>query len=183
MFILSPSKLFLGLLKWLSGKEYICQCRRRRFEPWVSKISWRREWQPTTVFLPGKSHGQRSLAGYSPQGHKRDRYDLATKPQQQQKLFLKAVPLFNRPSYDFDNQTKVQNELRRNKTALEQPQILFSQCIQLGRVWPLPMGTAGHVAPSQLFHKETFAAVATSSHSPPDSECCLSCLRLGESSC
>ena len=47
-----------------------------------------------------------SLAGYSPQGHKRDRYDLATKPQQQQKLFLKVVPLFNRPSYDLDNQTE-----------------------------------------------------------------------------
>ena len=33
---------------------------------WVRKIPWRREWQPTPVFLPGKSHGQRSLAGYSP---------------------------------------------------------------------------------------------------------------------
>ena len=31
---------------------------------------WRREWQPTPVFLPGKSHGQKSLVGYSPQGHK-----------------------------------------------------------------------------------------------------------------
>ena len=38
--------------------------------PWVGKISWRRKWQPTPVFLPGESHGQRSLAGYSPQGHK-----------------------------------------------------------------------------------------------------------------
>ena len=38
--------------------------------PWDRKISWRRKWQPTPVFLPGKSHGQRSLAGYSPQGHK-----------------------------------------------------------------------------------------------------------------
>ena len=36
------------------------------FNPWVRKISWRRKWQPTPVFLPGKSHGQRSLAGYSP---------------------------------------------------------------------------------------------------------------------
>ena len=35
------------------------------FDPWVGKILWRRIWQPTTVFLPGKSHGQRSLAGYS----------------------------------------------------------------------------------------------------------------------
>ena len=36
----------------------------------VGKISWRRKWQPTPVFLPGKSHGQRSLAGYNPWGHK-----------------------------------------------------------------------------------------------------------------
>ena len=40
------------------------------FDPWVRKIPWRREWQPTSVFLPGKSHGQRSLVGYSPLGHK-----------------------------------------------------------------------------------------------------------------
>ena len=44
-------------------------------------IPWRRKWQPTVVFLPGKSHGQRNLEGYSPGGHKRDRHDLATKQQ------------------------------------------------------------------------------------------------------
>ena len=44
---------------------------------------WRRKWQPTPVFLPGKSHGQRSLVGYSPWGHKRVRHDLATKQQQE----------------------------------------------------------------------------------------------------
>ena len=38
--------------------------------PWVEKIPWRRKWQPTPVFLPGESHGQRSLVGYSPQCHK-----------------------------------------------------------------------------------------------------------------
>ena len=47
-----------------------CRCRRGRFDPWVGKIPWRRKRQPTLVFLPGKSHWQRSLAGYSPQGHK-----------------------------------------------------------------------------------------------------------------
>ena len=41
-----------------------------RFDPWVRKIPWSRQQQPTPVFLPGKFHGQRSLAGYSPQGHK-----------------------------------------------------------------------------------------------------------------
>ena len=56
----------LGLPWWLGGKESICQCRRRRFNPWVEKTPWRRKWQPASVFLPGKSHGQRSLTGYSP---------------------------------------------------------------------------------------------------------------------
>ena len=41
-----------------------------RFNPWVGKIPWRRKWQPTPVFLPGKSHGWRSLTGYSPRGPK-----------------------------------------------------------------------------------------------------------------
>ena len=52
-----------------SGKEPTCQCRRHkrfRFDPWVRKIPWRKAWQPTPVFLPGESHGQRSLVGYSP---------------------------------------------------------------------------------------------------------------------
>ena len=47
------------------------QCRRHEFKTWVRKIPWRRRWQPTPVFLPGKSHGQRNLSGYSPWGHKR----------------------------------------------------------------------------------------------------------------
>ena len=41
-------------------------CRRLRFDPWLGKIPWRRKWQPTPIFLPGKSHGQRSLVSYSP---------------------------------------------------------------------------------------------------------------------
>ena len=62
--------LYDGLHWWLTGKESACQCRRPGFDPWVGKIPWRREWQTTPVFLPGKSHAQRSLAGYSPRGHK-----------------------------------------------------------------------------------------------------------------
>ena len=50
----------------LSGKESASQCRRRKFNPWVGKMLWRRKWQPTPVFLPGESHGQRNLVGYSP---------------------------------------------------------------------------------------------------------------------
>ena len=53
----------------LRGKEPSCQCgrpKRHGFDPWVRKIPWRRAWQPTPVLLPGESHGQRSLPGYSP---------------------------------------------------------------------------------------------------------------------
>ena len=39
-------------------------CRKPEFDPWVQKIPWRRAWQPTLVFLPGESHGQKSLEGY-----------------------------------------------------------------------------------------------------------------------
>ena len=62
-------------------KVSTCQCRRCRRHgfSWVGKIPWGRKWQPIPVFLPGKSHGQRSLAGYSPQGPKRVRHVLVTK--------------------------------------------------------------------------------------------------------
>ena len=56
-----------------SGKESACQYRRfkrLRINPWVRKIPWRRAWQPTPVFLPGESHGQRNLMGYSPWSHR-----------------------------------------------------------------------------------------------------------------
>ena len=43
---------------------------RHGFYPWVGKIPWRREWLPSPVFLPGESHGQRSLVGYSPRGQR-----------------------------------------------------------------------------------------------------------------
>ena len=67
---------FCGVMlpQWLRGWRICLQCwrwRRCRFNPWVRKIPWRRKWQPTAVFWSGKSHGWRSLAGYSPWGHKR----------------------------------------------------------------------------------------------------------------
>ena len=52
-----------------SAKESTCQCRRHKrcgFNPWVEKIPGGRKWKPAPVFLPGESHGQRSLEGYSP---------------------------------------------------------------------------------------------------------------------
>ena len=59
-----------GLPWWFSGKESVCQYRRCGSDPWVRKIPWRRKWQLTLLFLPGKSHGEKSLVGYSPWGHK-----------------------------------------------------------------------------------------------------------------
>ena len=66
-----------GLPRRLSGKESTYHCRRHRsceFYPWVRKIPWKRKWQPSPVFLPGESHGQRSLVSCSPWGPK----ELAT---------------------------------------------------------------------------------------------------------
>ena len=62
---------FPGLSRWLSGKESTCQGKRHGFNSWVKKFPWRRKWQPTPVFLPGESHGQRSLVGYSPKDCKK----------------------------------------------------------------------------------------------------------------
>ena len=58
------------LVLWCTGNEPACQCTRRGLGPWVGKTPWRRKWKPTPLFLTGKSHGQRSLAGYSPWGRK-----------------------------------------------------------------------------------------------------------------
>ena len=63
LLIISLFKIHL-LLYWAS------LVARWWFDPWIRKIPWRREWQPTPVFLPGEFHGQRSLEGYSPWGLK-----------------------------------------------------------------------------------------------------------------
>ena len=63
----------LGFPGGPSGKESACQCRKCKrygFNPWVRKIPYKRKLQPTPVFSPGNFHGQRSLVGYSPWGHK-----------------------------------------------------------------------------------------------------------------
>ena len=56
----------MGFPGGASGKE----SGRHGFNPWVRKMPWKRAWQPTPVFLPRESHGQRSLMGYSTYGHK-----------------------------------------------------------------------------------------------------------------
>ena len=65
-----PTCIIGGLPRWHGGKTFACQCRRREFNPWVRQIPWRRKRQPIPVFSPEESHGQRSLVGYSPCGHK-----------------------------------------------------------------------------------------------------------------
>ena len=62
--------IYMGLRCWLRWWRIHLQCRRSGFDPWIGKISWRWELQPTPVFLPGEFHGQRSLVGYSPRGRK-----------------------------------------------------------------------------------------------------------------
>jgi len=67
--ICPPIPSLYGFPRWLSGKEFTFQCRRLKrcgFDPWDGKIPWRRKSQPTPIFLPGKLHGQRSLASYGP---------------------------------------------------------------------------------------------------------------------
>ena len=63
--------LLLGVRASLMAQMIIClQCKKPGFDPWVGKIPWRRKWQSTPELLPGESHGQRSLEGYSAWGHK-----------------------------------------------------------------------------------------------------------------
>ena len=79
-----PIILFYDLafhISWM-GLTELCGCqvaqwwrihlpnRKWAFSPWTGKMPWRRAWQPSPVFLPAESHGQRRLAGYSPWGHK-----------------------------------------------------------------------------------------------------------------
>ena len=67
--LLEGSMINLGKPRRLSGKEFACQCKRcrsLRFDPWVGKIPWRKQWQHTPGFLPGESHGQRSLVDCIP---------------------------------------------------------------------------------------------------------------------
>ena len=78
-----------GLPRWHSGKEPACRCCRHkshRFDSWVGKIPWRRAWQPIPAFLPRKSHGQKNLKGYSPQGHKKSDMTEPTHSAQHQPL-------------------------------------------------------------------------------------------------
>ena len=76
-----------SLASLVAGTSRIClQYKRPGFNPWIRKIPWRREWLTTLVFLPGESHGQRSLVGYSPWGHKES--DMTEQLAHTQQMFL-----------------------------------------------------------------------------------------------
>ena len=64
--LLNVHSVRVGLPWWLRWQSVCLQCGRPGFNPWVEKILWRRQWHPTPVIFPGKSHGWRSLVGYSP---------------------------------------------------------------------------------------------------------------------
>ena len=79
-FFLNPSHIpFIGFPCHSFSKESACNAGDLRFDPWVGKIPWRRKWQPTPVFLPGESHGQRTWRAIV-HGVARVGQDLATKP-------------------------------------------------------------------------------------------------------
>ena len=94
---------FLSLSLWnadfpggTSGKEPSCQCKRRKrlgFSLWVGKMPWRSKRQPTPVFLPGESHGQRSLVGYNPWG-RRVRHDWSNLARMHGAVLKQDVCLF-----------------------------------------------------------------------------------------
>ena len=111
--------LFLNtVVKFIRGfsggsvvKESACRRSRRRrcgFDSWVGEIPWRRKWQPTPVILPGKSYGQRKLAGYSPWDRKKVGPNLATTQQQK----------FTRCKMTHFNHSKRYNSILRSFTML-----------------------------------------------------------------
>ena len=85
---------FVGLPRWLSRRLHL-QCRRHGFNPWVRKIPWRRKWQPTPVYLPGESHGQRNLAGLQFMGSQRVGHNWTNLAGTQPLLHVKWIHLLN----------------------------------------------------------------------------------------
>ena len=112
-----------GLPRWCSSKEPTCQCRGLRFDPWVRKFPWRRKWQSPPVFLPGKSHRQRSLAGCSGVAKESDmtwrlshhHHTAGETPQRIMRYFesLEAIP--NDPSsWGFAQSVQIRSILQRS---------------------------------------------------------------------
>ena len=93
--------------------------KRHGFDPWVRKIPWRRAWKPTQVFLPGESRGQRSLAGYSPEGCKESDMTEAIKhthissSEQEPLLFITVITIANAVTSQLYQTPKRPTEIQR----------------------------------------------------------------------
>jgi len=79
--------------QWVKNPAVTRRCKRLGFNPWVRKTPWRRAWQPTPVFLPGESHGQRRLAGDSPWRRKESDTTERARTHTQEGLIEHSVPL------------------------------------------------------------------------------------------
>ena len=82
--------------QWLRIRCQCRRCKRCRFDPWVGKMPWRRKWHPTPIFLPGTSHAQRSLVGYSPRGCKESDATERLSTQPHKNMWLLLLSHFSR---------------------------------------------------------------------------------------
>ena len=110
------------------GKEPACKCRRHKrqgFDPWVREILWRTAWQPTPVFLPGESHGQRSLVGYSPRGRTESdtmkRLSMAHSVKQGGRAVVSAFGI--RGNWNLSNHSSKGGELNESNWSSQYPKV------------------------------------------------------------
>ena len=121
-----PLSLIWGFSGGSVVKESTCQCRRHGFNPCIRKTPWRRKWQPTPVFLPGKSHRQRSLVGCSPWGCKES--DTTKRLSTHTcKLPMAALEIFLQERISFSSEN-LQDQLQHSRQGhlLRQPQTTTS---------------------------------------------------------
>ena len=113
---LAQKLVVVGLPRWLSSKESACNVGDTRFYPQVRKIPWTRAQQPTPVFLPGESHGQKSLAGYGPLGRKESDSTVATELARRllvvSVITLRLERKFSKPPWHFQENFNGLNCLR-----------------------------------------------------------------------
>jgi len=114
-----------GLPRWHNGKKSSCQIRRlkrRGFDPWVGQMPWSRKWQPNLAFLPGESHEERSLVGYSPWGHKESNL---TEHAHRGRYKLFGIDRLEDVLYNMGNITNICNNCKKK--------LIFKNCINFLR--------------------------------------------------
>ena len=106
-------------------------------ETWLGKIPWRREWQPTPIFLPGEFHGQRSLAGYSPWGHRQsDRTERLIQTAAAAKL-LQSCPTLCNPIDGFPPGSAVPGIYTPLKSMVSKGYPHHCTQFKRTRIWPM----------------------------------------------